>query len=56
MNEFDYIEKYFKPLTNDIGRELKNDATILDQRSGYDLIISTDTVVEGIHFLEMKIQ
>ena len=50
MNEFDYIEKYFKPLTNEIGRDLKNDAAIFNQRSGYDLIISTDTLVEGIHF------
>ena len=50
MNEFDYIEKYFKPLSNKIGRELKNDAATFNQRTGYDLIISTDTLVEGIHF------
>ena len=50
MNEFIYIEKYFKPLTNEIGRDLKNDAAIFNQRSGYDLIISTDTLVEGVHF------
>ena len=50
MNEFDYIKKYFKPLTNEIGRDLKNDAATFNQKSGYDLIISTDTLVEGIHF------
>ncbi len=50
MNEFGYIEKYFKPLTNEIGGGLRNDAAIFNQRSGYDLIISTDTLVEGIHF------
>ena len=50
MNEFGYIEKYFKPLTNEIGRDLKNDAAVFNQKSGYDLIISTDTLVEGIHF------
>ena len=38
MNEFDYIEKYFKPLTNEIGRDLKNDAAIFNQKSGCDLI------------------
>ena len=50
MNEFGYIEKYFKPLTNEIGRDLKNDAAVFNQKSGYDLIISTDTLVEGINF------
>ena len=50
MNEFGYIEKYFKPLTNEIGRDLKNDAAIFSQSSGNDLIISTDTLVEGVHF------
>ena len=54
MNEFDYIEKYFKPLTNEIGRDLKNDAAIFNQRSGYDLIISTDTLVEDIHFFGIE--
>ena len=50
MNEFDYIEKYFKPLANVVGDDLKNDAAVFNQRSGYDLIISTDTLAEGIHF------
>ena len=50
MNEFDYIEKYFNPLTNEFAGNLKNDAAIFNQRSSFDLIISTDTLVEGIHF------
>lgn len=50
MNEFDYIEKYFKPLADVVGDDLKNDAAVFNQRSGYDLIISTDTLAEGIHF------
>ncbi len=50
MNEFDYIEKYFQPLTSDEARNLKDDAAIFNQKSNYDLVISTDTLVEGIHF------
>ena len=28
MNEFDYIEKYFKPLTNEVARNLSDDAAV----------------------------
>ena len=50
MNEFDYIDKYFRPLTNKFALNLKNDAAIISQKSCLDLIISTDTLSEGIHF------
>ncbi len=50
MNEFDYIEKFFKPLTNQFALNLSNDAAVYNQRSSHDLIISTDTLAEGIHF------
>ena len=50
MNEFDYIDKYFRPLTNKFAMNLKNDAAIFNQKSTSDLIISTDTLAEGIHF------
>ena len=50
MNEFDYIDKYFRPLTNKFAFNLKNDAAIFNQKSSFDLIISTDTLSEGIHF------
>ena len=50
MNEFDYIEKYFRPLANKMARDLTDDAAVLKQRSKYDLVISTDTLAEGIHF------
>ena len=50
MNEFDYINKYFRPLTNKFALNLKNDAAIVSQKSSLDLIISTDTLSEGIHF------
>jgi len=50
MNEFDYIQKCFKPLTSHIAMDLKDDAAIFKQKLNHDLIISTDTLVEGIHF------
>ena len=50
MNEFDYIDKYFRPLTNKFALNLKNDAAIFNYKSSCDLIISTDSLVEGIHF------
>ena len=28
MDEFDYIKKYFKPLTNHIARDLNDDAAV----------------------------
>ena len=50
MNEFDYIEKFFKPLTNEYADNLKNDAAVINLNKSFDLIISTDTLAEGIHF------
>ncbi len=50
MNEFDYIEKFFRPLTNQYANNLKNDAAVFKQKNSLDLIISTDTLAEGIHF------
>ena len=50
MNEFDYIDKYFRPLTNKFALNLKNDAAIFTYKSSFDLIISTDSLAEGIHF------
>ncbi len=50
MNEFDFIEKFFKPLTNKMAMNLKDDAAIFKQKLDHDLIISTDTITEGIHF------
>jgi thiamine-monophosphate kinase len=50
MNEFEIISRYFAPLAGDGAFGLKDDAAILPQRSGHDLIISTDTVSEGTDF------
>ena len=52
MNEFALIDRYFKPLTQ--GREealsLSDDAAMLAVPDGFELVVSTDTLCEGVHF------
>ncbi len=50
MNEFDLIERYFAPLAGPEGLSLKDDTAKLSPRTGQDLLITTDSFVEGIHF------
>ena len=50
MNEFDYIKNYFAPLTGKEARFLKDDAAIIEGDKKFDYVISTDTLVEKIHF------
>ena len=51
MNEFNYIKRFFKPLTNSIGRSLEDDAAVFSSEKNVDYVVSTDTLVEKIHFL-----
>jgi thiamine-monophosphate kinase len=45
------IARYFKPLATEPGAfDLTDDAAIL-QSSGDDLVVTTDAIVEGVHFL-----
>jgi thiamine-monophosphate kinase len=53
VNEFDLIEKYFMPLCAvrqgvDIG--IGDDCAVLSIPEGYQLAVSTDTLVAGVHF------
>ncbi|NCT40452.1 MAG: thiamine-phosphate kinase [Alphaproteobacteria bacterium] len=54
MHEFEMIRDYFRPLT--MGRKeaggLLDDAAILDVPDGYDLVMSSDTLCGGVHFLD----
>ena len=50
MNEFDLIERYFAPLAGAEGLRLKDDAALYCPRPNRDLVITTDTFVEGVHF------
>ena len=49
--EDDLIARYFRPLATDPGAlGLVDDAALL-KSSGDDLVVTTDAIVEGVHFL-----
>lgn len=52
MQEFDLIKKYFKPLTNGAkaAQELDDDVAVISLKTSEELVISTDTIVENVHF------
>ena len=53
LDEFDRIKKYFKPLASaERGSlDLLEDAAVLPIGSASELVISTDALVEGIHYV-----
>lgn len=53
MDEFDSIARLFRPLAADTPEALglMDDAAILPSRPGFELVVTTDTLVEGVHFL-----
>ena len=50
MNEFDFIKTYLAPLAGPEGLGLKDDAALFKPNSGKDLVLTKDTMVEGVHF------
>lgn len=52
LGEFDIIARFFAPLATDPGSlGLTDDAALLHSESRDDLVITTDTLIETIHFL-----
>ncbi len=51
--EFELIARYFAPLAARFpgAAGLKNDIAVLSVPGGYELIVKTDTIVSGVHFL-----
>ena len=50
--EFETIRRLFAPLAHpEWGRGLADDVAVVPSRSGYDLIVTKDAIVEGVHFL-----
>jgi thiamine-monophosphate kinase len=50
MNEFEIISRYFAPLAGEGAFGLTDDAAVLPQRAGHDLVVTTDTISEGTDF------
>jgi thiamine-monophosphate kinase len=50
MDEFGIIERYFAPLAGEGAFALKDDAALLPTRAGHDLVVTTDSVTEGVDF------
>jgi thiamine-monophosphate kinase len=53
LGEFGRIERFFRPLTRDFpgALDLTDDAAILSVPAGLDLVVTTDAIVAGVHFL-----
>lgn len=52
LSEFGLIAKHFAPLARDAGAlGLTDDACVLPQEAGRDLIVTSDALVAGVHFL-----
>lgn len=52
-DEFDLIHKFFAPLTVQApgARGLLDDAATLSPSDGYELVVTMDTIVAGVHYL-----
>src|SRR6187549_3376476 len=52
-DEFETIARLFRPLTRGAPEalDLLDDAAVLPSRPGYDLVVTKDAIVQGVHFL-----
>ncbi len=53
LGEFDLIARYFAPLAAGAPGAfgLANDAAVIDPTPGHSVVVTTDAMVEGVHFL-----
>ena len=52
--EFESIKKYFAPLSTGLAGacELTNDTASFSVSDGHEAVVTLDTMVSGVHFLE----
>lgn len=57
MKEYDIISKFFSPLAGNFSGSfgLKDDIAVIPKDKKTDYVISSDSIVEGVHFLENSI-
>ncbi len=51
MDEFENIARHFAPLAGEGAFGLADDAALLPLRAGQDVVVTTDTIAEGVDFL-----
>src|SRR6201987_4019840 len=51
LGEFERIRRFFAPLAGPGGLGLLDDAALVDCRSGRQLVVTADAIVEGVHYL-----
>ncbi|HLY05316.1 MAG TPA: thiamine-phosphate kinase [Rhizomicrobium sp.] len=51
--EFELIDRIFAPLAHGFSGafDLKDDVAVLEPRAGHELVLKTDSTIEGVHFL-----
>lgn len=54
LGEFELIARYLAPLTTDApgAYGLRDDGAIIRTPAGHDMVVTTDAMIEGIHFLK----
>jgi len=50
-DEFDVIARLMRPLAAPEALDLLDDAAVIPSRPGFDLVVTKDAIVEGVHFL-----
>jgi thiamine-monophosphate kinase len=50
LDEFERIARFFVPLAGRGALDLKDDVALIDGPGGTDYVLSTDAIVEGVHF------
>jgi thiamine-monophosphate kinase len=50
LDEFERIARFFAPLAGRGSLNLKDDVALIDGPGGTDYVLSTDAIVEGVHF------
>jgi thiamine-monophosphate kinase len=54
VDEFAFIKRYLRPLASGAPEalELMDDAAVIPSRPGFDLVVTKDALVGGVHFLD----